>query len=168
MALRDHLISMFDAEIEASRRVLSVLPEDRFDWRPHEKSWTLRELATHVANLISWGSTILSTDGLDFESDEVKSMTRPNPGSRVEILELLESNAKAAKALLEQQTDDTLAQSWTMRAGAHVIASDPRSFAFDRWTCDHGAHHRGQLTVYLRLLDVAVPGTFGPSADEAM
>lgn len=168
MALRDHLLSMFDAEIAASRRVLAAIPEDQFDWRPHEKSWTLKELATHVANLVSWGSSILSTDGIDFESEEVKSMVRPNPGSRAEILELLESNAKAARALLEEQTDDTLGESWTMRAGEHVFASDPRSFAFDRWTCDHGAHHRGQLTVYLRLLGVPVPGTFGPSADESM
>jgi uncharacterized damage-inducible protein DinB len=168
MTLRDHLISMLDAEIDASRRVLAALPEDKFDWRPHEKSFTLKQLATHVANLVSWGSSILATDGIDFESEEFKSMTPPNPGSRAEMLELLESNGASARGLLEKQTDESLAESWTMRSGDHVIASDPRAYAFDRWTCDHGAHHRGQLTVYLRLLDVPVPGTFGPSADETM
>lgn len=166
MSLSDHLLKQLDAEIDASRRVLERVPESGFDWRPHEKSWTMKDLATHVAVLVGWGGMILTTDGIDFQSDDMKKWAPPTAESVEDILGILESNAQKAREALAGMSDEALEENWVMRAGEHVMASDPRYDTFCRWVLSHQSHHRGQLTVYLRTNDVPLPAIFGPSADE--
>lgn len=166
MSLSEHLREQLDAEADASRRVIERIPESALDWRPHEKSWTTRELATHIANLVSWGGMILTTDGIDFESEEMKSWSPPKADTVSEILEILASNSDQVRSALDALSEGDFSKAWTMRSGDHVMSSDSRLYAFTRWVLSHQSHHRGELMVYLRLNDVALPGIFGPTADE--
>ena len=166
MSLADHFLEQLDAEADASRRVIERIPESMYGWRPHEKSWTALELATHIANLVSWGAMILTTEGLDFESEEMKSWTPPKADDVPEILQVLADNTAQVRSALSGMSDEDLAKAWVMRSGEHVIASDARQFSFARWVISHQSHHRGELMVYLRLNDVPLPGIFGPTADE--
>lgn len=152
-----------DLELATTRRVLDRVPADRLDWRPHERSMTLGELATHIANLLRWWQMTLTTDGFDM------SQARPPsdaPTTKDGILDLWDQNAAAVRELAAKTTDDDLNVTWTLRAGENVISTDPRHLVVRRFGMSHVVHHRGQLSVYLRLLDVPVPSIYGPSADE--
>jgi uncharacterized damage-inducible protein DinB len=152
-----------DLELATTRRVLDRVPADRLDWRPHERSMTLGELATHIANLLRWWQMTLTTDGFDM------SQARPPsdaPTTKDGILDLWDQNAAAVRELAAKTTDDDLNVTWTLRAGENVISTDPRYLVVRRFGMSHVVHHRGQLSVYLRLLDVPVPSIYGPSADE--
>lgn len=166
MSLSAHLIAQLDAEHESSRRVIERVTDDMLDWRPHEKSWTALELATHVANLVSWGAMILTTEDLDFASEEMQNWTPPKADDAAGVVALLDKNVAQVRGILEGMSVEDLEKTWTMRSGEQVFSSDPRLFAFTRWVLSHQSHHRGELVVYLRLNDVPVPGIFGPSADE--
>jgi len=166
MSLAAHLIEQVKAEAEASRQVIERIPESNLGWRPHAKSWTLLELASHVANLVAWGSMIATTDGMDFASPEAQSWTPPKPQSVPEILEILDKNTQGLVAVLADASDEQLLAPWVMRNGDHVIASDSRAYSIARWVVSHQSHHRGELMVDLRLNDVPLPPIFGPTADE--
>lgn len=168
MSLAAHLMAQLDAELDASRRVIERVPEAIYDWQPHEKSWNTKDLATHIANLIGWGAMILTTEGLDFEAEEMKNWTPPSAADVSEVLALLERHGEQVRAVLSGMSDEDLSKTWVMRSGEHVMSSDPRHFAFARWVLAHQAHHRGELMVYLRLNDIPLPGIFGPTADEPM
>lgn len=168
MSLAAHLTAQLDAELDASRRVIERISEPLFGWKPHEKSWNTKDLALHVANLVSWGAMILTTEELDFESDEAKNWSPPVADDVEGILELLRRNGEQVRSILSPMSDEDLSKAWVMRSGAHVMSSDPRHFAFARWVLAHQAHHRGELMVYLRLNDIPLPGIFGPTADEGM
>lgn len=152
-----------DDELNATRILLERLPDGRFDWRPHEKSWTLGELATHVATLPWWMITTLDEDGFDMgggtESPEVRSNTES-------ILELFDANAKQLRASFAAATDETMNKPWQFRNGETVIMEQPKSVVLRRFGMSHMIHHRAQLTVYLRQLDVPLPPLYGPTADE--
>ena len=152
-----------DLELSTTRRVLDRVPADRLAWQPHEKSMTLGELATHIANLLRWWQMTLTTEGFDI------SQARPPsdpPTTKEGILALWDQQAEALRALLTDTSDDDLRVMWTLRAGDHAISTDPRHLVVRRFGMSHIVHHRGQLSVYLRLLDVPVPSIYGPSADE--
>lgn len=166
MSLSAHLTAQLDAELDASRRVIERIPDSIHDWRPHEKSWNTRDLATHIANLIGWGGMILTTDEIDFEAPEMKNWSPPKAADVAGILELLQQNGDTVRAALSGMSDEDLNREWVMRSGEQVFSSDPRHFAFARWVLAHQAHHRGELMVYLRLNGVPLPGIFGPTADE--
>ena len=166
MALSAHFIEQMNAEADATRQVVERIPPDKYGWRPHAKSWTMLELATHLANLVSWGTMIVKTDGLDFESSEAKSWTPPRPESVPEILELLAKNTADVVGALGSSSDDQLRAPWIMRSGARVIWSNSRASSLARWVISHQSHHRGELMVNLRLNDIALPPIFGPTADE--
>jgi len=166
MSLAAHLISQLDAEHESSRRVIERVTDDMLQWRPHEKSMAALELATHVANLVSWGAMILTTEELDFASDAMKDWAPPKADDAAGAVAILDDNVAKVRGLLEGMSDDELEKTWTMRSGDQVFAADTRLFAFTKWVLSHQSHHRGQLVLYLRLNDVPVPGIFGPSADE--
>jgi uncharacterized damage-inducible protein DinB len=166
MPLVEHLTAQIEAEHRASRRVIERIPERMLSWKPHEKSMSALDLATHVANLVSWGSMILTTDELDFASDQMKNWKPPVAEDVEGVLAILDENVAAVKGILEGVSDEDLEKTWTMRMGDQIYSADPRAFAFAHWCISHQSHHRGQLSVYLRLNDVPVPGIFGPSADE--
>lgn len=152
----------FDVEMANTRRVLERVPADRFDFKPHEKSYSLKELSSHLSNVPSWTAITLATEELDLGQD-----WKPfEPATTDDLLMHFDRHAAEARAALEQATRDDLAVPWTLRVGEQEIFTMPRGAVLRSFVMNHMIHHRAQLGVYLRLLDVPVPGVYGPSADE--
>lgn len=163
MKLIDSLITEFDHEAQTTRKHLERLPENKLDWRPHEKSFTARELASHITEMVGWANAILNQDGLDFDPATYK----PYRGTSVaEMLKTFDDNVAKGKQALASVTDDTLNQPWSFKIMGRVQFERPKAAVFRDVAMSHIIHHRGQFSVYLRLLNVPVPGSYGPSADE--
>ena len=152
-----------DHELTLTRRTLERVPDEHLDWRPHEKSSTLGALAGHLAGIPFYGSMILALDGFDVTKPMPK---QDKPRGRDEMLQTFDRLGDALRTALDEASEDTLSESWTMRAGDHVIMQLPRAAAVRRLAISHLVHHRAQLGVYLRLLGLPVPSVYGPSADE--
>jgi len=162
MSLAQTYVQQLQAVAAGNKKILERLPEDKLEWRPHEKSMTLGRLAMHLAELPLWVNRLLESDGFDFASIVYK----PNlPENKEQILAEYDNRLAAAVDALSKATDEELQKNWNLRRGDHVIYDLPRTAILHREQ-QHMVHHRGQLSVYLRLLDVPVPGMFGPSADE--
>jgi len=158
------MIPEFDHEMASTRKMLDRVPDERLDFRPHEKSWTLRELAGHVANLPNWIAPTLQTSEFDLSTP----FDQPNPQSRDDLLALFDSAVAAARPALQAATSGTLGAPWTLRTGDQVHFTMPKAAVVRFFVMNHLVHHRGQLGLYLRMLNVPVPGMYGPTADEAM
>lgn len=152
----------FDVEMANTRRVLERVPAERFDFKPHDKSYSLRDLSSHLANVPSWTAVTLATEELDLGQDWEPF----DPTTTADVLAHFDRHAAEARAALERATAEQLAVPWTLRMGEQVIFTMPRRAVLRSFVLNHMIHHRAQLTVYLRLLDVPVPGVYGPSADE--
>jgi uncharacterized damage-inducible protein DinB len=152
-------------ELATTRRVLERVPDEHFDWKPHAKSSSLGGLATHIANLVGFQLSMIQEDGLDILNRQLPPGSAEN---REKLLERFDSNAAALRAALEPLDDAALQETWTFRRGEHVVFALPRAVTIRTLGLSHIAHHRGQLTVYLRLLDIPVPSVYGPTADEKM
>lgn len=153
----------FEQELAQSRRVLERIPDQHFAWKPHEKSGSLGQLSGHVAGLPDLALMVLTRDGLDVLGDRPR---REPATTRDELLARFDESAATARAALEAADEATFAQPWTLRAGERVVFTAPRAGALRTFFLSHLIHHRAQLTVYLRLLNVPVPGMYGPSADD--
>ncbi|MGZ8377406.1 MAG: DinB family protein [Gemmatirosa sp.] len=150
-------------ELRTTRRLLERVPADRADWVPHGKSMPLGRLAAHLAELPQFAVAILTSDELDFN----KGAYVPVPfESTAQVLAVFDERAAKMQAVIDGADWDALAKRWTLRAGDHVILEGVKGTLLRTLGMSHIVHHRAQLGVYLRLLDVAVPGTYGPSADE--
>jgi uncharacterized damage-inducible protein DinB len=160
------LLPEFDAEVASTRKVLAAVPEEKFDWRPHAKSFPMRELAGHVAELVSWISDVLGRERLDVDAANPPENASFKPASAKEMLEKFEGWAAKARADLAAATDEAMQQEFVMTWGGYEFNRSPRYHAIRKWSLNHLVHHRGQLGVYLRLNDAKVPGVYGPSADE--
>lgn len=162
MAFKDAILAEFDHEMATTRKLLDRVPDAQLGWKPHEKSMTLGGLATHVANIPTWTGPILQQRDFDLA-------TAPPPleafGSRAAALAHFDETVKRARAAIDIGDGEWQAM-WTLRNGEHEVFSMPRAGAFRAFVMNHGIHHRGQLSVYLRLLNVPVPAMYGPSADE--
>lgn len=156
------LLPEFDQEMANTRRMLESVPDEKLAYKPHEKSYTLRDLAAHIANIPMWTTMTLTTDGLDLS----QPFDRVIPSSTAEILEQFDGNVTGARATLERASADDMMVPWTLRSGDQVHFTMPRAATFRAFVMSHLIHHRAQLGVYLRLLDVPVPGMYGPSADD--
>lgn len=163
MSISGTALGDFQSELQTTRRVLERVPEDHFDWKPHEKNFTLVEMASHIANLLNWGTMILGTDELDL-SEEYPPQTQA--GSSAELLQMFDEKSAALLKALDAADDEQLLGSWSLRMGDTEISSMSRVANVRGFVVNHMIHHRGQLTMYLRLLDVPVPAVYGPSADE--
>lgn len=163
MKMSDALLPEFDQEMATTRKVLERVPDDRLGWKPHEKSMSLGRLASHVAELPVWVETILHQDGFDMAAPRDKP--RDLASSR-EMVERFDSVIAKARTLLAAAEDQTLLQPWSLKNGDHVIFTQSRAGVLRSMVYSHSIHHRGQLSVYLRLNDVPVPSIYGPSADE--
>ncbi len=162
MALKDTLLTEFDHEMGTTRRLLERIPDEKFEWKPHEKSMSLGGLATHLSNLPNWGTTILNDASYDLAAGP------PNPShalSRSDILAQFDAATARTRAALDK-TDAELGSQWKLKRGDQELFSLPRSAAFRTFVLYHLVHHRGQLSVYLRLNDIPVPAVYGPTADE--
>ena len=151
-------------EIRLTRRVFARAPEASFGWQPHPKSMTLGHLAAHISKLLDGITQALQTEGLDLVVRHASFVPATQAAA---LLAQFDTHAAEAQATLADTDDEALAAAWTLRRGDHVVMSRPRS-GMVRHLISHMAHHRGQLSVYLRLLDVPVPAIYGPSADEAL
>jgi uncharacterized damage-inducible protein DinB len=165
MAIADLLVPEFDHEMGTTRRVLDRVPDADFGWKPHEKSMALGELAGHLANIPFWCSATLRAESVDLV--EVGDGTAPKPpASRAAMLKEFDGRVRDARALLVNATDPEMLAPWTLKKAGQVVFTMPRISALRSFVMNHLIHHRGQLTVYLRLRNVAVPPIYGPSADE--
>jgi uncharacterized damage-inducible protein DinB len=163
MAFKEALLAEFDHEIGSTRRLLERVPDAQFGWKPHEKSYSLGDLSGHIANLLTWTNWILESTELDLAT--VSERPAP-PASRDEVLGRLDLNAQHARARLAEQTDASLLAVWTLKNGGREMFTMPRSSVLRSFVFNHLIHHRGQLTVYLRLQNVPLPSLYGPTADE--
>lgn len=166
MKLAEALLTEFELEVPYLRQCLERVPAEKFDWKPHDKSMPLGWLATFSAVLWSWGSDALEKDEFDFAALPPEARTRKPAASSAELLALFDQNVAATRAALAKTTEERLLSKWTLRAGERVIFSEPRWQVLRHYVFNHAVHHRGQLTVYLRLLGIAVPAIYNDSADE--
>jgi uncharacterized damage-inducible protein DinB len=166
MSLAQSLLPEFDHEMSGTRKTLERVPEDRLSWRPHAKSMTLGGLASHVSNLPSWIGHTIRLDQLDIAPVGEKPWREPEKTSRAALLEHFAKHRAEGRALLAAATDEHLLGPWTLLSGGKPLFTMPRIACLRSFVMNHAIHHRAQLGVYLRLLDVPVPGLYGPSADE--
>jgi uncharacterized damage-inducible protein DinB len=151
-----------DQEAETTRKMLERVPTEYFDWQPHKKSMTIQRLATHIAELPSWVTMAVTTDGLDFASNPYEQEAVSNTAG---LLEYFERSLADGREHLQQTTDEKLAESWILRNGDQVLHVATKGEIIRMAYCQI-VHHRAQLGVFLRLLDIPIPGSYGPSADE--
>jgi uncharacterized damage-inducible protein DinB len=165
MAIKDSLLPEFDHEMGTTRRVLERIPVADLAWRPHEKSFTLGQLASHIANIPHWVNAIV--DNSVFDLATVGEDARPKqPTELAPILASFDAEVKNSRAKLDVQTDPAMLSTWTMKQGDHEIMTMPKVAVLRSFIMNHLIHHRGQLTVYLRLRNVPLPSVYGPTADE--
>lgn len=156
-------ISELKHESISTRKMLERIPMDQYGWKPHEKSMSLEQLTEHIMNLINWITITVNEDELDLSKDfgpRKKSVTNED------LLNTFNSNVEKAIEALESADNNKLQQPWTLRHGDHVIFTMPRVVVLRNFCFNHFIHHRGQLSVYLRMLNVSLPSIYGPSADE--
>ncbi len=162
MTIAEVLLLDYDAEIQNTRRILERIP-DNAQWKPHDKSMPMGRLAVHVARLPEFATTILTTPELNLANHKFPPMIFE---SREQLLAELEKTSAEARHALQSATDEQLLTSWKLSWGDKTIAEGPRAVLYRTMFLNHLVHHRGQLSVYLRLNEVPVPGLYGPSADE--
>lgn len=159
------LSSIFLAELQqeaiATRKILAVVPLDKGDWQPHEKSMKLLRLTTHVAELASWVRITLLQDELDFAKEKFTPFV---PESTEALLDYFDKNMADAVDVLTNCTEDIFAGNWTMRSGEQIYFTQAKGEVLRTWCFNHLVHHRAQLGVYLRLLGIPLPSTYGPTA----
>lgn len=163
MSLIRSIIGELKFEAGSTKRILDSLPDEQFGWKPHEKSMTLGKLANHVVELTDWVAVVIDTAGFNLVTDHFK---RSEATTKTELLQNFERSVAGAVKALEATSEEALQASWTLKRGDITIAEMPKKVALRQMTLNHIVHHRGQLSVYLRLLNVPVPGLYGPSADE--
>jgi uncharacterized damage-inducible protein DinB len=163
VTIRAPLSGRVSRDLRLTRDLLDRLPDSSMAWRPHPRSFSLGGLGTHLARLPHWGVQILARDHYDLA---VTGGHREAPGSRADILALFDRHATEWTAAMASVTEAALAATWQLRRGTTVLESMSHAEAVERYLLHHLIHHRGQLTVYLRQLDVSLPPLYGPTADE--
>jgi uncharacterized damage-inducible protein DinB len=166
MPMIDAFLAELQHEAATTRRLLERVPEDRMGWKPHERSMTLARLAGHVAELPAWSRTILADDEFEIEKARERGFTAHQPATVAELLRVHDDSVAAYRAAAAGVSDDTLRGRWRMLKGGKVALEMPRAVGLRSFVMNHLIHHRGQLSVYLRLLGVPLPSIYGPTADD--
>lgn len=166
MGLSSTLLPEFDYEMGNTRKSLERVPEDKLDWKPHVKSMSFREIATHMANLLSWTMLTIEQDSFDMAPPGEDPPPVDPAGSLESALAMFDKNVAAARAAIEDASDEHLLAPWALLHGGNEIFKMPRVAVLRSMIMNHMIHHRAQLGVYLRLNDVALPSMYGPTADE--
>ena len=166
MPISDALLPEFDLEMANTRKTLERVPAEKFDWKPHSKSMTMGNLATHLSNLPTWTNYTIAQDSLDLAPGGV-----PLPGatpvtSTEELLETFDKNVATARAAIAGASDEDLFKTWALQRAGNTLMTLPKVAVLRGFVLNHNIHHRAQLGVYLRLNDIPVPSIYGPSADE--
>ena len=165
MKLTEFFREELDREVERSRKALEQVPDGKYQWKPHEKSMIFGYLADMVATIPTWISMEIERDELDIAPPEGQGTKQAQKETKAELLKALDEAAAGARSALEKTTDEHLNTGWKLLAGGQVVWEPSRQEAIQD-TINHWAHHRGQMTVYLRLMGAKVPALYGPSADE--
>jgi hypothetical protein len=166
MGFSASLLPEFDLEMANTRKALEQVPEGKLEFKPHEKAFTLGWVAGFLAVLPGWTVTTLNQDSLDLAPGGVEPPPPPPPRSRPEILERFDINRASARAALEQASDERWMQPWSLLRAGHTVLTLPRAVVMRSFVMNHLVHHRGQLTVYLRMTGARVPSLYGPSGDD--
>ena len=166
MKLTEFLLAELDREVERSRYALEQVPEGKYDWKPHEKSMIFGYLANMVATIPLWVAMEISQDELDVAPADGSKMEQKRMETSDELVSALDKAAAGARSALEKTTEEHLLTSWRLLARGQVVMESPR-YVMIQDTINHWAHHRGQMTVYLRLMGAKVPALYGPSADDS-
>jgi uncharacterized damage-inducible protein DinB len=161
--LNQSFITELQQEAGSTKRMLERVPEGKFDWKPHTKSMTLGRLASHVAELPGFLNSILTMDEFDFAKGHYKPSHANTPE---ELMNVFQQKLDEVVQTLQNTSDEKMQSNFTLRSGDHVFGTMPRNIAIRSMAMNHLIHHRAQIAVYLRLLDIPVPGLYGPSADE--
>lgn len=162
MSVIQSLVKEMEREAVTTRKMLARVPDDKFDWKPHEKSMAVRQLAVHIAELPAWTSMALTTNELDFANNPYLPADANSAG---ELLEIFEKSLGDGKSQLEKATEAQLEENWSLRNGDQIFFKSTKGEVIRTAYCQI-VHHRAQLGVYLRLLNIPIPGSYGPSADE--
>ena len=163
MSVSQNLLPEFDEEMKNTRKLLECVPDGKFDYKPHAKSMTMGQLATHVAQMPSWAATTMDVELLEFGPDFKPTMAH----TRAELLEMFDKGVTDARPKIAAASDADWQKTWTLKFNGKTFLSMPRAAVMRGTVMNHMIHHRAQLGVYLRLNEVAIPGMYGPSADEA-
>ena len=166
MTISEMLLPEFDQEMASTRKTLERVPEDKLDWKPHEKSMPLGRLAGHLAELCGWTAATLTQDRFDFQPPGAPPYQPFVPKSRKELLDAFDKGAKEARTAIAESSDEHLMKNWSLLSGGKTLMTMPRTAVLRSFVMNHVIHHRAQLGVYLRLNNVPVPSIYGPSADE--
>ena len=166
MGISKSLLPEFDHEMGTTRTVLSRVPDGKFGWKPHQKSWAMGGLATHVANIPTWAVRAMTLTELDLAPGGKPVAPMEPAKSQEELLKTFDENIKQARAAIAGASDEALFTPWSLLHGGNSILTLPRIAVLRSFVMSHLIHHRGQLSVYLRLNDIPVPSIYGPSADE--
>jgi uncharacterized damage-inducible protein DinB len=162
MSIIPSLLKEMAQEAQTTRKMLSIVPSDKLDWQPHPKSMTIRALGGHIAELPSWVSLTLNTSELDFAAAPYE---QPVINSTGDLLTLFEKSLEEGRSELEKTNDGELEKTWVLRTGDQIHSESSKAEVIRMAFCQT-VHHRAQLGVYLRLLNIPIPGSYGPSADE--
>lgn len=166
MSLSQSLLPEFDHEMANTRKVLERIPEDKLNWKVHEKSNTIGWVGMHMSGILGWVDLTLNRDSLDIAPVGAEPYRTPVPNSRQEILNQFDQNLAAARAAIASASDEQFMKPWSLLMKGEVVFTMPRVAVLRSFVLNHMIHHRGHLCVYLRLNDVPVPALYGPSADE--
>jgi uncharacterized damage-inducible protein DinB len=166
MPLIDALLPEFDREMGLTRKLLDRVPDGQFDWRPHPTSVTLGRLAEHLTEMPLWAATTMTQSRLEFTTQRPPDYQRP--ATRGAVLAMFDANVKAGRASLVAKTDAEFAAPWTLANGGKEVFTMPKAAVMRNFVLNHMVHHRGQFSVYLRMLGVKIPSIYGPSGDEQM
>ena len=162
MAIKDALLAEYDHEVGTTRKLLDRVPDAQLGWKPHDKSMSLGGLATHLSNIPNWTGTLLNESEFDVAGAPPNLQAK---ASRAEILEAFDASTRQARRSMDKTDAEYLAP-WTLKRGGQIMFTMPRIAAFRSFVLSHMIHHRGQLSVYLRVHNVPIPAIYGPSADE--
>ena len=167
MPITDFLLPEYDKEMANTRRMLASIPDDRLDFKPHAKSFSMKDLAIHLATIPEWGAETVEKSEFDFAPEGKPSYQPPDLKSQKQLLETFDRGVAKARAAIAGANDDALLQPWSLLQTGKVLFTMPRIAVLRSFVMNHAIHHRAQLGVYLRLVDQPVPGMYGPTADEA-
>jgi uncharacterized damage-inducible protein DinB len=166
MTISELLLPEYDREASLTRKTLERVPVDKFGWKPHPKSMDMGTLATHLATLPGFTLQTMETDSFDVAPPGAPPYQPPLASSAKELLDLFDKNAADARKALAAASDEQFLKEWSLLVGGKVLFTHPRYTVIRSFILNHAVHHRAQLGVYLRLNDIPVPATYGPSADE--
>ena len=166
MSIGESFVPEFDIEMAGTRKALERIPDEKLDWQAHEKSGSIGWVANHLAEIPGWVEGTLTADTWDINPVDGEPYKSPELASVKKILELFDTNIATARKRLAESPDEEFAKSWSLLSAGETLITMPKAGVIRTWVLNHTIHHRGILTVYMRLNDIPVPGLYGPSGDE--